>query len=100
MEEIYQTTNESEKKESKIGKRILLICCFLIAIALTASIVYAVTWSAAKKQYNGENGDLIEAVRELRDIIREHYFYYDYDADEKQLTAGALKGLAAATGDT
>lgn len=98
MEQIYQTTNESEKRESRIGKRVLLICCFLIAIALTASIVYAVTWSAARKQYTGEDGDLVAAVRELRDIIREHYFYYD--ADEKQLTDGVLKGLAAATGDT
>ena len=97
MEQIYQTTNESEKRESRIGKRILLVCCFLIVIALTASIVYAVTWSAAKKQYAGEDGDLIEAVRELRGIIREYYFYYD--ADEKQLTDGVLKGLAAATGD-
>ncbi|MBR4905810.1 MAG: S41 family peptidase [Clostridia bacterium] len=70
----------------------------MIAIALTASIVYAVTWSAARKQYTGEDGDLVAAVRELRDIIREHYFYYD--ADEKQLTDGVLKGLAAATGDT
>ena len=98
MEQNYQTTYESEKRESRIGKRILLVCCFLIAIALTASVVYAVTWSAAKKQYAGEDGELIDAVRELRDIIREHYFYYD--TDEKQLTQGVLKGLASATGDT
>ena len=97
MEQNYQTTTESEKRESRIGKRILLVCSFLIAIALTASVVYAVTWSAAKKQYAGEDGDLIEAVRELRNIIREHYFYYD--TDEKQLTNGVLKGLASATGD-
>lgn len=98
MEQTNQVVTETEKQESRIGKRILLVCCFLIVIALTASIVYAVTWSAAKKQYAGDDGDLIEAVRELRDLIREHYFYYD--ADEKQLTDGALKGLAAATGDT
>ena len=97
MEQNYQTTTESEKRESRIGKRILLVCSFLTAIALTASVVYAVTWSAAKKQYAGEDGDLIEAVRELRNIIREHYFYYD--TDEKQLTNGVLKGLASATGD-
>lgn len=98
MEQNYQTTNESGKRESRIGKRILLVCCFLIAIALTASVVYAVTWSQAKKQYAGEDGGLVEAVRELRNIIREHYFYYD--TDEKQLTDGVLKGLASATGDT
>ncbi len=98
MEQNYQTTNESGKRESRIGKRILLVCCFLIAIALTASVVYAVTWSHAKKQYAGEDGGLVEAVRELRNIIREHYFYYD--TDEKQLTDSVLKGLASATGDT
>lgn len=97
MEQNYQSTYESEKSESRIGKRILLVCCFLIAIALTASVVYALTWSAAKQKYAGEDGDLIEAVRELRDIIRMHYFYYD--PDEKQLTDGVLKGLASATGD-
>lgn len=97
MEQNYQSTYESEKSESRIGKRILLVCCFLIAIALTASVVYALTWSAAKKKFAGEDGDLIEAVRELRDIIRVHYFYYD--PDEKQLTDGVLKGLASATGD-
>lgn len=97
MEKMFETT-ESEKQENRIGKRILLVCCFLIAIALTASVVYAVTWSAAKKQYAGEDDDLIDAVRQLRDIIREHYFYYE--ADEQKLTDGVLKGLAAATGDT
>ena len=94
-----EQTNQafSEKQESRIGKRILIVCCFLIAIALTASIVYAATWAAAKKKYAEEDSETVEAVRELMGIIRENYFYYE--ADEEKLTDGALKGIAAATGD-
>ena len=96
MEQNIQT-NDTGKKENRFGKRILLVCCFLIAIALTTCIVYAATWAAAKKHYEDDNGHLVESVRELRDIINEYYFYYDENEDT--LTDAALKAIAAATGD-
>ena len=98
MEQKYQTTTESDMQEKRIGKRILLACSYLIAIAMTAAVVYAVTWSAAKKQYAGEDDGLVESVRQMTNIIRDHSFYYE--TDEQELIDGALKGLAGAMGDS
>ena len=91
-----QTEIESSKK--KTGRRILLICAFLAVIIITASLTFAATWSVAGMKYAEEDGHLVESVREVRSIIRDHFFYYQ--EDEKELTDAVLKAIASATGDS
>ena len=40
---------------------------------------------------------LTKAIRDVQDVIRENYYFYD--ANEEQLIDSALKGMAAGTGD-
>lgn len=75
----------------------LLAFAFLMTAALTASLTFIVTWTAARAKFAEENGHLVESVRETREIIRDHFFYYQ--EDEKEFTETVLKGIAAATGD-
>lgn len=97
MEQINQTQIKTESVRNRTGKRLLLAFAFLMTAALTASLTFIVTWTAARAKFAEENGHLVESVRETREIIRDHFFYYQ--EDEKELTETVLKGIAAATGD-
>lgn len=98
MEQInQQLTAEAEQKSYRTGKHLLMGCAFLLAIALTAGVSFAAAWFAAKAKYTAENGQLVESVRQIREIIHDNFYYYD--EDETKLTNAALKGIAAATGD-
>lgn len=96
MEELQQIETAVEKngKKKKIGIRVAAI---VLALVFTAAASATVSWYAAKQVYRGNDGHLVSSVKQARDIIRNHYFYYE--EDEQKLTEAALKGIAAATGD-
>ncbi len=95
MEEM-QTANEIKRR--KRGSRTFrIVLTLLCAIVITALITASVTWYAARRVYNKEDGRLVASVKEARDVIRDHFFYYE--EDEAALTDAVLKGIATATGD-
>ena len=97
MEQINQTDYEKEYDWKRKAKRICIVICFVLAILLTAGFTYAATLATVKAQYAEENGHLVESVKQLREILRDNYYYYT--EDETKLTDAALKGIASATGD-
>ena len=96
MEELqqFETAVEKNGKKKKKGIRVAAI---VLALVFTAAASASVSWYAAKQVYRGNDGHLVSSVKQARDIIRNHYFYYE--EDEQKLTEAALKGIAAATGD-
>ena len=84
-------------KSKKVKSAIIWTVVLLLSVALTAVIASYFTWSAAKKRYREEDGHLVFTIREAREIIRDHYFYYE--EDERALTEAALKGIAREIGD-
>ncbi len=96
MEELDQIESVSETGGRK-KKKVLCVLAIVLAIVFTAAASASIAWFAAMRIYGGQDGRLVSSVRQAREIIRKHYFYYE--EDEKQLTESALKGIAAATGD-
>ena len=101
MEETERTENidagtPKKKKRTKKGTVLWILTVFVSVLAAVA-ITGQITWTAAKKRYRDADGHFIFTLREAREIIRDHYFYYR--EDETELTEAALKGLASATGD-
>lgn len=98
MEQFEQINHESEGLKKEKRKGILSLLIFLIiTIIVTALITSAVTWFAAKRKYQSGDDHFVTSVKQAREIIREHFFYYN--EDEKELTELVLKGVASATGD-
>jgi carboxyl-terminal processing protease len=96
MEELQQIETAVEKNGKK-KKKGIRVAAIVLALVFTAAASASVSWYAAKQVYRGNDGHLISSVKQARDIIRNHYFYYE--EDEQKLTEAALKGIAAATGD-
>ena len=98
MEELQQTVivTENDRRKNKKSKLIRIIA-FILSIVFTALIAGSISWFAAMRTFESADGHLVYSVRQVREIIRNHYFYYE--DDEKTLTEAALKGIAAATGD-
>ncbi len=100
-----QTENEgavpAAQRKSENKKRKVSVIIWIVSVLLTAAIsVTAAGWfgfNAARKKYREEDGRMVFSIRQARDIIRSYGFYYE--EDEQSLTEGALKGIAAATGD-
>ena len=101
MEQIQE--NNSSRKTRSNRKNMLGIVCLVWAIAFVAVLFAAIvltgyfTWSAAKEQFRGDEGHLVFSIREVREILRNNFYYYE--EDETALTEAALKGIAQATGD-
>lgn len=96
MEELQQIETAVEKNGKK-KKKGIRVAAIVLALVFTAAASASVSWYAAKQVYRGNDGHLVSSVKQARDIIRNHYFYYE--VDEQKLTEAALKGIAAATGD-
>lgn len=96
MEELQQIETAVEKNGKK-KKKGICVAAIVLALVFTAAASASVSWYAAKQVYRGNDGHLVSSVKQARDIIRNHYFYYE--EDEQKLTEAALKGIAAATGD-
>lgn len=96
MEELQQIETAVEKN-GKMKKKGIRVAAIVLALVFTAAASASVSWYAAKQVYRGNDGHLVSSVKQARDIIRNHYFYYE--EDEQKLTEAALKGIAAATGD-
>jgi len=96
MEELQQIETAVEKNGKK-KKKGIRVAAIVLALVFTAAASASVSWYAAKQVYRGNDGHLVSSVKQARDIIRNHYFYYE--EDEQKLTEAALKGIAAATGD-
>ena len=95
--EVDSARQNMKEMVEMLGSLLLIGCGFFFAIIVTAVIAFTAAWLAAKAKYTADNGHLVESVRQLREIIHDHYFYYE--EDEKKLTDAALKGIASATGD-
>ncbi len=100
--ELMEQYNQTDPKlESKKKKRNSKIAATLIAVAAsviaTAFITFLITWTVAQTIFDKEDGHLVYSVKQVHEILRDHYFYYE--EDEKALTDAALKGIAQATGD-
>lgn len=96
MEELQQIETAVEKNGKK-KKKGIRVAAIVLALVFAAAASASVSWYAAKQVYRGNDGHLVSSVKQARDIIRNHYFYYE--EDEQKLTEAALKGIAAATGD-
>lgn len=96
MEELQQIETAVEKNGKK-KKKGIRVAAIVLALVFTAAASASVSWYAAKQVYRGNDGHLVSSVKQARDIIWNHYFYYE--EDEQKLTEAALKGIAAATGD-
>lgn len=96
MEELQQIETAVEKNGKK-KKKSIRVAAIVLALVFAAAASASVSWYAAKQVYRGNDGHLVSSVKQARDIIRNHYFYYE--EDEQKLTEAALKGIAAATGD-
>lgn len=96
MEELQQIETAVEKNGKK-KKKGIRVAAIVLSLVFTAAASASVSWYAAKQVYRGNDGHLVSSVKQARDIIRNHYFYYE--EDEQKLTEAALKGIAAATGD-
>ncbi len=96
MEELQQIETAVEKNGKK-KKKGIRVAAIVLALVFTAAASASVSWYAAKQVYRGNDGHLVSSVKQARDIIRNHYFYYE--EDEQKLTEAVLKGIAAATGD-
>ncbi|MDO4835600.1 MAG: S41 family peptidase [Clostridia bacterium] len=96
MEELQQIETAVEKNGKK-KKKGIRVAAIVLALVFTAAASASVSWYAAKQVYRGNDGHLVSSVKQARDIIRNHYFYYE--EDEQKLTEATLKGIAAATGD-
>ena len=94
-----QTTQKTQKEKKRgVAKYIVLwIASVIVTAALAVFLTHMFTWKSATQKYRDEDGHMIFALRQAREIIREHGFYYE--EDENALTEGALKGIATATGD-
>lgn len=101
MEQNNTQNQITETKQNKCGSRAWIAVIWTLSVLLAAAAAAVasgwITWTKAKDKYRGEDGLLLFTVREARDIIREHSFYYD--TDETAVTDGALKGIASAMGD-
>ncbi len=89
---------EYEPKNRGRWKIAVLWTLSVVLATVTASLLtFSLTRKSDVKKYREEDGHLIFAVRQAREIIREHSFYYT--EDEQALTDAALKGLADVTWD-
>lgn len=93
------TINDSKDRSKR--KTIVWIIVLVLSVALTAAITayltWTYTWTKAVNRFRDEDGHLVFTIKEAREIIREHYFYYE--EDEKALTEAALRGIARESGD-
>ena len=91
-------TNDSFGKRS-VRRRVMILTAWLLSLLIVASATFLLTRHFLRERYESdpEEGLLIRTVRDARNVIRDHYFYYT--DDETALTEAALKGLAEATGD-
>ena len=91
-------TNDSFGKRS-VCRRVMILTAWLLSLLIVASATFLLTRHFLRERYESdpEEGLLIRTVRDARNVIRDHYFYYT--DDETALTEAALKGLAEATGD-
>lgn len=87
-----QTPIQKPKRKGRIALLILIPTVWILSLVLTALIVYAI----ARPHASGDEA-LIDAVRDMRELIRENYYFYDND--ESALQDAVLKGLASGTGD-
>ena len=93
---LYETKERRRKRKTR--KRLIRAAVLILALAFTAVTAAAVSWYAAKRTYQAQDGKLVDSVRQARNIMREHFFYYE--EDETALTEAVLKGLVSATGDS
>ena len=98
MEEYQEVNDHAEalriqKRKTTLAVIISIVCTLLVTALITASV----TWMLARQTYREEDGKLITSVKEAREILRNHFFYYQ--DDETALTEAILKGVASATGD-
>ena len=94
-DQLYE--NETYNRRKKTRSALIRAVAFLLAIAITAILAASVSWNAAKRRYEAEDGKLVDSVRQERNIMRENFYYYE--EDETALTDAVLKGLVSATGD-
>lgn len=99
--ELYQNYEPAEEPAKPVRRKkkstALLVFMICAVILITAFLSGTAAWLIAKEKYQSEQGHLMQSVREAREIIRDHFFYYE--EDEVLLTESVLKGIAAATGD-
>ena len=98
MEEYQEVQDQTaalrtQKRKTTLAVVISIACTLLVTALITASV----TWMFARQTYRQEDGKLITSVKEAREILRNHFFYYQ--DDETALTEAILKGVAFATGD-
>ena len=74
----------TQKRKTALAVVISIVCTLLV----TALITVSVTWMFARQTYRQEGGKLITSVKEAREILRNHFFYYQ--DDETALTEAIL----------
>lgn len=97
MYDDYETNDFFGKRS--VRRRVMILTAWLLSLLIVASATFLLTRHFLRERYESdpEEGLLIRTVRDARNVIRDHYFYYT--DDETALTEAALKGLAEATGD-
>jgi carboxyl-terminal processing protease len=97
MYDDYETDDFFGKRS--VRRRVMILTAWLLSLLIVASATFLLTRHFLRERYESdpEEGLLIRTVRDARNVIRDHYFYYT--DDETALTEAALKGLAEATGD-
>lgn len=89
--EPYQTELRSERRIRTL-LWILIPVIWVLSLILVGVAVYIAT-----KPVRTDDEALMDAIRDMRNCIRENYYFYD--EDEEKLTNAALKGMASGTGD-
>lgn len=90
----------NDTENSRVARRsrlhtvlwILLPSLWILSLAVVAIAAYFI----AKPARSGDEA-LIDAVRDMRSLIRENYYFYDQN--ESTLNDAVLKGMASGTGD-
>lgn len=101
MEKYVNNESESGCRQSQRSDKRSILIAWILSLITVAAATFFVTATFMRARYeSGQTSDeglLIRTVRDARNLIREHFYYYS--EDETELTEAALKGLAQATGD-
>ncbi len=90
-----------EKADERRRSRRTILIVWILSLITVAAATFCITVFIMRTRYepkpDSEEGLLVRTVRDARELIREHFYYYS--EDEKALTEAVMKGLAEATGD-